>query len=576
MSGEKRNNEFGESSNPKRYHYKNEEEEELQDIPDLDTEIQNDNQLENKVDDTSNSVLSTLDETNKKTSIVWNHFDKFKDDKGVIWAKCRYCGGGKYNMNNGGSTGNLKRHLKLHPDKFDPSMAKQAEFMKNFLQEGNPQMTFTNKNFRDKLALWVVADDQPFTVVESDEFHDLIKLCNPMALIPLADTVRNDVLDTFKNYQTTMQNLLQNSPGKISFALDRWTSPNVISFLGITCHYIDADWDLKDILVDFVDLSGPHSGENLANVFTKCLQDKKILTKILAITTDNAANNDTFFKEFEKVCNENPGEAQDEDSILENLSSGTISTNKVIPRLRKLIVKIRSWPQRRDRFFRQCNLNPNFKTLNLILDVKMRWNSTYLMLQRAFELQEPLEEITAIDRELEEFTIFTDEWEIIKELCRIFEHMSKSNFITLSSSIPVYNVLLDHLEKLLDTNDRNFCPNLEVRNALRKGYKKLKVYYAKTDDSYVYPIATIFDPRVKLKYYQQQDWEQEYIDAAQKIVTDTYNKNYKNNLCPNFVDESEDQNDFFGIFNLDNNHDEDELEEYLRKPVVAFKTDPLQ
>ncbi|CAB5200416.1 unnamed protein product [Rhizophagus irregularis] len=185
-----------------------------------------------------------------------------------------------------------------------------------------------------------------------------------MALIPSADTVRNDVLDTFKNYQTTMQNLLQNSPGKISFALDGWTSPNVISFLGITCHYIDADWDLKDILVNFVDLSGPHSGENLANVFTKCLQDKKILTKILAIMTDNAANNDTFFKEFKKVCNENridfhhkrnhvrcvahimnlavqeilkhikAGEAQDEDSILENLSSGMISTNKVIPKVR--------------------------------------------------------------------------------------------------------------------------------------------------------------------------------------------------------------------------------------------------
>jgi hypothetical protein len=68
--------------------------------------------------------------------------------------------------------------------------------------------------------------------------------------------------------------------------------------------------------------------------------------------------------------------------------------------------------------------------------------------------------------------------------------MSKSNFITLSSSILVYNVLLDHLEKLLDKNDCNFCPNLEVRNAIKKGYEKLKVYYAKTDDSYVYPIAT--------------------------------------------------------------------------------------
>ena len=81
---------------------------------------------------------------------------------------------------------------------------------------------------------------------------------------------------------------------------------------------------------------------------------------------------------------------------------------------------------------------------------------------------------------------------------------------------------------------------------------------------------------MKLKYYQQQDWEQEYIDAARKIVTDTYNKNYKNNLPDNFVDKLEDQNDFFGIFNLGGDLNEDKLKEYLRKPVVPFKTDPLQ
>lgn len=37
------------------------------------------------------------------------------------------------------------------------------------------------------------------------------------------------------------------------------------------------------------------------------------------------------------------------------------------------------------------------------------------------------------------------------------------------------------------------------------------------------------------------------------------------------------KDDFFSMFELD--HDdkkEDELEEYLRKPVVAFRTDPLQ
>jgi hypothetical protein len=68
--------------------------------------------------------------------------------------------------------------------------------------------------------------------------------------------------------------------------------------------------------------------------------------------------------------------------------------------------------------------------------------------------------------------------------------MSKSKYVTLSSSIPIYNVLLDHLEKLLNSENRKYCKIPEVRNTINKGYEKLKTYYAKTDESLVYPIAT--------------------------------------------------------------------------------------
>jgi len=68
--------------------------------------------------------------------------------------------------------------------------------------------------------------------------------------------------------------------------------------------------------------------------------------------------------------------------------------------------------------------------------------------------------------------------------------MSKSKSITLSSSIPIYNVLLDHMEKLLNEQDANYCRIFEVRNAVRMGYEKLKEYYARTDDSHIYPITT--------------------------------------------------------------------------------------
>lgn len=66
--------------------------------------------------------------------------------------------------------------------------------------------------------------------------------------------------------------------------MDAWTSPNTMGFLGITAHYIDADWKLHDVLLDFIHLEGSHSGENLATVFLKCLEEKKYLLKLVILS----------------------------------------------------------------------------------------------------------------------------------------------------------------------------------------------------------------------------------------------------------------------------------------------------
>ena len=54
------------------------------------------------------------------------------------------------------------------------------------------------------------------------------------------------------------------------------------------------------------------------------------------------------------------------------------------------------------------------------------------------------------------------------------ECMSNSKFMTLSSSIPIYNSFLKHLEKLVDVNDKNYCNSSEVCIAILKGYENLK------------------------------------------------------------------------------------------------------
>jgi hypothetical protein len=45
-------------------------------------------------------------------------------------------------------------------------------------------------------------------------------------------------------------------------------------------HWITENWKLQDSLLDFIDLSGPHSGENLCNVFVKSCHDFEILSKV--------------------------------------------------------------------------------------------------------------------------------------------------------------------------------------------------------------------------------------------------------------------------------------------------------
>ena len=64
--------------------------------------------------------------------------------------------------------------------------------------------------------------------------------------------------------------------------------------------------------------------------------------------------------------------------------------------------------------------------------------------------------------------------------------MSMSKYVTLSSSVPIYNKLLDYIENLLNEEDEKYCKILNIRNAIQKGYEKLKSYYSKTNDSYAY------------------------------------------------------------------------------------------
>ena len=78
-----------------------------------------------------------------------------------------------------------------------------------------------------------------------------------------------------------------------------------------------------------------------------------------------------------------------------------------------------------------------------------------------------------------------------------------------------------------------------------------------------------------MKYYQKQEWEQQYIREAIGIVTTMYNENYKLTISAT-NDQADDSSDYFtNIFSNNNEFENDKLEDYLQKLITPFKTDLL-
>ena len=88
-------------------------------------------------------------------------------------------------------------------------------------------------------------------------------------------------MELYNGNISQIQKFLQETPGKLLFTIDIWTSPSAKAFLTITTHYIDKNWKLQNILIDFIQIFGSHSGENIKDVFVTGLQNLSIQNKVI-------------------------------------------------------------------------------------------------------------------------------------------------------------------------------------------------------------------------------------------------------------------------------------------------------
>jgi hypothetical protein len=144
------------------------------------------------------------------------------------------------------------------------------------------------------LIQWVVQTRQPFTVVEHPAFRAIFAAAEADMPIKTADTLHNRIKDKFCRGRSHLKQELATTCHSIALSLDVWTSENQLAILGVIGHWITPDFEKREELLEFAEIRGAHSGENMAEVLFTTLEELQIAPKLLTITGDNAGNNGTL------------------------------------------------------------------------------------------------------------------------------------------------------------------------------------------------------------------------------------------------------------------------------------------
>jgi hypothetical protein len=413
----------------------------------------------------------------KKTSTVWDHISE-----GTEKFSCKHC---SITFSKQTSTSTMLKHVQKQHTNIEISNSPQKKRKDSYL---DPKIQ--EKATKDLLK-FIIDDYQAFIIVENEFFQTFLN--NFGYECPGKTYVKNEIVKMFQEAKKTISEYLKNLGSLVSITLDLWTSDSNIPYIGITVHWIENDWKLISITLDFVECPYPHDGESLAVLVLNIFKDFGIISKILGITTDNAPNMATFYRSlFEKIKIFSP---QITDfgcgCHIINLAvqNGISELSSNIEKLREVNKKLKDSPKLFQEFKEiYDHFKPNFPFKTPKLDIKTRWNSLYYMLRDSIEMKE-------IYNKLNQTKLSENEWDLMSEYLEFLELFEQaSNFIS-GSKYPTISVLFKIISILYCKTENYDTNNSIIKESASKMFVLFEKYWTELKLSGI--IATFLDPRFK-------------------------------------------------------------------------------
>ena len=330
-------------------------------------------------------------------SFVWQHFgypaemmdgSRVADKTRTI---CKHCM--KIMPYTAANTSTMQKHLQHHHSSLLKSTTAPVKKMPTnqtaLTNAFRPQLSQSSARAtaitRD-IGIFIAADMRPFSVVENQGFRRLLHTLEPKYTVPSRTHFTRTVIPNLYGESRNKVVKVLRDAECIAITTDGWTSRGTQSYITITAHAINKDWNMESVVLQTRPLYESHTGANIAEVLQTAVTDWELKkpNHDIAVVTDNARNMDVAVREV---------------GLMPHIKCFAHTINLAtqaglgVPRVAHLLGQVR----RVAAFFHRSStaaavLISKQKQLQLpshklLMDVTTRWNSTLDMLARYLEQQ---------------------------------------------------------------------------------------------------------------------------------------------------------------------------------------------
>lgn len=192
-------------------------------------------------------------------------------------------------------TGNLGRHLSNRHPGYDKSGAivvsnpapQPISTMKKSQPQGKPQqIDYDHLNWL--IIKWLILSSLPPSTLEEKWLANSYKFLNPSIQLWPTEKYKAVFREVYRSMQEDVRASLEHVSSKISVTLDFWNSYDQISFMSVTCQWIDESWSFQKVLLDITHIPYPCGGLEIFHSIVKVLKMYNIESRILSCTHDNS------------------------------------------------------------------------------------------------------------------------------------------------------------------------------------------------------------------------------------------------------------------------------------------------